>query len=66
MASYFQRPGPKGWNDGRRAAVSHAEILLLIGRDLRAVYAPLVEEQVPEHLAPYVEKLVQREEKRTH
>ena len=66
MASYFRRSGPTGWNEGRRAVVSHADILFLIGRDLRAVYAPLVEERVPEHLAPYVEKLVQREEKRTH
>ena len=66
MGSYFRRPGAKGWNDGRRAVVSHAEILTLIGRDLRAVYAPLVEEQVPEHLAPYVEKLVRREQTRSH
>jgi hypothetical protein len=61
MASDFRRSRAKGWNDRARPPVSHAEILSLIGRDLRAVYARLVEEEVPEHLAPHVEKLVRRE-----
>ncbi len=61
MASQFRRSSAKAWNDKARPSVSYAEILSLIGRDLRAVYAPLMEEHVPEHLAPYIEKLVRRD-----
>jgi len=42
--------------------VPHAQILEKLGRDLQLVYAPLVDEPLPEHLACIVEKLERRPE----
>jgi hypothetical protein len=43
-------------------SLSQAEILTVLGHGLQKLYDGVVEEGVPEHLAPMVEKLDQSEE----
>ncbi len=43
-------------------SLSQAEILTVLGRGLQKLYDSMIEEGVPEHLAPVVEKLDQAEE----
>ena len=47
------------WNVGMNTGTSlqQAEILTVLGRGLQKLYGDVVEEGVPEHLAPFVEQL---------
>ena len=61
----WKRFGPMRAPPPRRA-IGHAQILGKLGQDLQLVYAPLVEEPLPEYLACIVEKLERRPEASRH
>jgi hypothetical protein len=50
------------WSVGlnTRTSLQQAEILTVLGRGLQKLYGDVVEEGVPEHLAPFVEQLDDR------
>lgn len=44
------------------ASLSQTEVLTVLGHGLQTLYGGLIEEGIPEHLAPVVEKLERAEE----
>jgi len=52
------------WSVGisSRTSLKQAEILTILGRRLRSLYDDVLEEGVPDYLAPLIEKLDQAEQ----
>jgi hypothetical protein len=55
------------WSVGLNSptSISHAELLTVLGQQLRASYDSLVLEQVPPHLAPLIDELDRKTRKRS-